>query len=318
MNREIKISARYLSQFLVLVIILMGTMVSAQCPDANGSHNLKSQADVDAFLVNNPSCTYISELELSGDISDISGFSTLTSVDYLYIDDCPNLIGLTGFHNIDTIFENLGFYDTEGFSDLCGLNNLKFIGNDLRLEGTKSIENLNGLENLIFIGDNISIEENEKLESLNGLQNASLVDGVSINILDNPVLANCCGLQNIFSNTADLDVTIVNTPSLCSSIEDIINADCEFPVTDCITNTSEELAINIKVYPNPASNYLKIDNYESQKIDQLLLYNSFGQRVIKVENPSSSIPVDLLANGIYVVEIRIGERTLSDKIIIEK
>ena len=105
---------------LGLCLVLQAGFLSAQCPDEN-EIRLDGQAEVDAFLEAYGDCTHLFELELSGDISDISGFSSLTSLDYLYINECPLITDLDGFSNVDSIFGNLGFYDTEGLTTLCGL-----------------------------------------------------------------------------------------------------------------------------------------------------------------------------------------------------
>ena len=317
MKKEIKNYIRYISQVLVLISIFITTGINAQdCPDQDEEIRLKSQAEVDEFLANNPNCTYIYEIEISGDINDLSGFSTLNSVSYLYINDCPNLIDLSGFGNIDSIYQNLGFYDTEGLTNLCGLDNLKYIGRDLRLEGTISIENLDGIENLTMLG-NIRIEENQNLENLNGLKNATMESESDISVKDNPALQSCCGIKDILITTSDLDIDIENNPSICSSAEEITTLICEFSSSTCITNTEEELVLDIKFSPNPVSNYLRIENFEDEIIDRLILYNSFGQSVMQIENPSTSVPMDLLPNGIYIVEIRMGGSNILNKVIVQ-
>lgn len=315
MNQKIN---NYLGLFfkaLCMMCILFAHTSSAQCPDQDDEIYLKSQAEVDAFLVNNPNCTYIYELELAGDINDLSGFSSLNTVSYLYLYDCPNLTDLSGLSNIDSVYGNLGFYNTEGFTNACGLESLVFIGNDLRFEGTVSIENLEGLENVIYIGDDITIEDNGSLENLNGIQNATLNEGSYINIDNNPMLTNCCGIQNIVNNTADVNLSIENTPSFCSTEEEIANAECNFPISSCITSTDEEQVIDVQISPNPVRNFLMIDNNESEKIDQLLVYNSFGQLVLQVKEPATQVKINFLSNGLYFVELRIGGLSKVVKIV---
>jgi len=302
----------------ILMFLFFTTSISAQCPNQDDENKLDGQAEVDAFLAENPNCTYLWELELSGDVTDISGFSTLTSVSYLYIDDCPNLTDISAFSNIDSIFGNLGFYDTEGLTSPCGLHNLVYIGNDLRFEGTVSIETLEGLENVNFIGDDISIEENENLENLNGIQNSFLIPGSSIRIRDNPSLTNCCGIQHLVNNTEDLSLIIENTPSFCSSEQEIIDADCNFPISSCITNTEDVASIDIKIYPNPAHTILKIANREAVEIDEIVMFNSFGHMVLRVVRPSTSIDIDFLSGGLYIAEIRIGDLKMVEKLVVQE
>ena len=112
--------SRCISICLLLISMLTASNLKAQCPNQNDDVTLDGQAEVDAFLADNPNCTHLDQLELSGDISDISGFSTLTSVDFLYIVDCPNLTDISAFSNIDSIHGHLGFEGTEGLTNACG------------------------------------------------------------------------------------------------------------------------------------------------------------------------------------------------------
>ncbi|MEM9545658.1 MAG: T9SS type A sorting domain-containing protein [Bacteroidota bacterium] len=317
MMTKINIS-KSISSVLLLISLFFTVNLNAQCPNQDDENKLKSQADVDAFLADNPDCTHLFELELSGDISDISGFSTLTSVEFLYIEDCPNLTDISAFSNIDSIFGHLGFDGTEGLTSACGFDNLVFIGRDLRVWETVSMQNLDGLENVVFIGDDISIEENQNLENLDGIKNASMVSGTRINLLDNPSLTNCCGIQHLIENTEDLSVNIQNTPSFCSSTTEILEADCSFPSSSCITNVDEQANIDIELFPNPASDYLEIRNAESLKIDGLVMYNSIGQVVHQVIEPRSIVNIDFLENGLYTVEIQTGNLSTAKKIVIQK
>ncbi len=318
MTYNLKNFASTLPSLLVLMIILSSSILYAQeCPDQDDSNYLNGQAEVDAFLASNPNCTYLYELDLSGDINDLSGFSSLTSLNYLYINNCPDLLDLSGFDNIDSIFGNLGFSNTAGITNLCGLNSLSFIGNDLRVEGTVSIKNLDGLESLRRVGDDITIEENQSLENINGLQNIDILDGDYISITDNPSLMSCCGLQIIISTAADISIQIENNPSMCSSISEISEADCEFPVSECMVNINDVSSININVYPNPTSNFLRLENNEEKYIDQLTIYNSYGQVVLKKDRPSEFISIEGVKNGLYIAEIKIGKFSEVVKIVVQ-
>ena len=83
-------SSTSISVVMLLISVLLTSNLNAQCPNQEDDNKLNGQAEVDAFLAANPDCTYLWELELSGDVSDISGFSKLTSVSFLYIQECPN------------------------------------------------------------------------------------------------------------------------------------------------------------------------------------------------------------------------------------
>ncbi|NOY94950.1 MAG: T9SS type A sorting domain-containing protein, partial [Chlorobi bacterium] len=55
----------------------------------------------------------------------------------------------------------------------------------------------------------------------------------------------------------------------------------------------------LKVYPNPFSNYIKIDN--NQILTRVIISNIAGQRVIDIVNPEHEVRTPNLVSGVYVV-----------------
>ncbi len=70
-------------------------------------------------------------------------------------------------------------------------------------------------------------------------------------------------------------------------------------VTD--TKIGDLDGIEFKVYPNPFSNHINIEN--SDKLTRVVISNIAGQRVIDVEYPNSEIRTDNLVSGIYVISL---------------
>jgi hypothetical protein len=70
--------------------------------------------------------------------------------------------------------------------------------------------------------------------------------------------------------------------------------------------------INLKLYPNPTSNFINITS--SETINQVELYSILGKKVLEV-NHTNSIDNSTLNSGIYFVKIHSGDRTISKKII---
>jgi len=96
-----------------------------------------------------------------------------------------------------------------------------------------------------------------------------------------------------------------------------INANGCYGTDDCpeeiVLSTEDELNINeeIRIYPNPASNTIMIEN-KIQAIENVMLYSLDGQMVLKQENLYSKIvqlDVSDLTSGIYIAQIttRMGE-----------
>jgi len=66
------------------------------------------------------------------------------------------------------------------------------------------------------------------------------------------------------------------------------------------------------VYPNPASNYLKISS--DQKVDRVEIYDPFGKESI-TSAYDTKINVSLLKKGIYFVKIYTGGEVVTRKLI---
>jgi len=64
-----------------------------------------------------------------------------------------------------------------------------------------------------------------------------------------------------------------------------------------------ELNDSFEVYPNPVTNVLHIKNNNGTIIKKVRVYNTIGQKVIEIENPSATIPLHKLSEGIYTVKI---------------
>lgn len=120
-------------------------------------------------------------------------------------------------NNFVYIKNNDGLHDLEGFKNLQNLQDILYVKNnsaltnfqELRLKSVSRIEvyanrnlqSLNGLDNLTaikFDGYAILISSNDNLRNLHGLQKVTVVKG-AIEIADNPLLADFCGLKALFS-----------------------------------------------------------------------------------------------------------------------
>ena len=68
----------------------------------------------------------------------------------------------------------------------------------------------------------------------------------------------------------------------------------------------------VKLYPNPASNILTIDN-GGAAIDNIIVTNALGQQVL-VSKQQSQIDVSLLPSGVYCVSVQSGATVVSQKV----
>ena len=308
----------------ILCFLIVAHNLQAQCPQGNETVKLEGQAEVDEFLLQNPSCTFIEELELTGDVTDISGFSTLTTLNYLYFENCPLLTELSAFINVDTIYENLGFYNTMGFVDLCGLNNLVYIGDDLRLEETEGIRSLVGLERLNTIADDITIFGNVDLENIENLETVisfgdDPLEKHNIGLRDNPKLSDCCGIQSLYEQFPQFNWVIENNAPNCNSLMEIENLDCNISPILCTTNSTNDTGLSyITVSPNPCSDFIELINPLGRSINKISLIGLDGRLVSEFDINSSRLDLAAVNAGIYLLRLRIDDVYKVSKIVVSK
>lgn len=131
---------------LFILCSLWGTRLCAQCPSANVF--LKTQAQVDAFQTNYPTCHDVSNITI--EIKD-DGTDPITS-----------LSALSGLQSFTA--GSLRVINT-GLSSFSGLDNITSIDGSLYLSGNTGIVNMTDFTNLstvtteIFIGSNTSLED---------------------------------------------------------------------------------------------------------------------------------------------------------------
>ncbi|MEM9545343.1 MAG: gliding motility-associated C-terminal domain-containing protein [Bacteroidota bacterium] len=162
-------------------------------------------------------------------LEEIDGFSNIVFQDTagISITENSNLKSISGFNNINQaayviIFQNHSLETITGFSDLRLIQ--IFIVKD-----NHSLENMVGFSQLtqclsFFLSDN------ESIENLDVFSNLLSVEGI-LQITGNSKLTDCCGIQELVSNLPPLAfVQIEDNPSECSSISEVINADCDLKV----------------------------------------------------------------------------------------
>jgi hypothetical protein len=77
----------------------------------------------------------------------------------------------------------------------------------------------------------------------------------------------------------------------------------------------EVLNNTISLYPNPAKNVIKIQNYSDAIVEKVSIYNMLGKLVLEESNPISSINLKPLSFGIHLVKIETSRGTLHKTIL---
>lgn len=91
------------------------------------------------------------------------------------------------------------------------------------------------------------------------------------------------------------------------------------PTTNVVTSILDPAESDIKIYPNPASHFVKIAT-ESSEIQQVRLSSLYGQEFFNqgysILQKDIEIPTAQLSNGIYILEIHTPKGRLTKKILV--
>ena len=179
---------------------------------------------------------------------------------------------------------------------------------------------LTGLTNLTSINGHIIIgggrwNGNDLLTSLSGLENINAGTIESLTIINNSSLSTCevqsiCDYLAMVSPYAPPVYIEANAPG-CSSQQEVEDACEAVDVADIIFNTT------FSIYPNPATNEVFISTNNDVIIEEVNIYNQFGQNIIHKSFSLNMIDVSLLQEGIYVLELVSDELKIREKLIIE-
>ena len=207
---------------------------------------LRTQAEVDNFINNYPSCDRISStLEIKGtDISSLSGLKNLRFINTLKISQTS----LTTLTDLEAI-EGIGILEITGNSNLLNLDGLQKIqklgldGNfnaGLVIQDNSSLQNLEGLNNLKEIRS-FELINNSSLNSIEELKNLSGEMG-RIEISKNPQLKNLQGLENIES----INVALLLEENGVTNLEGLTN----LKVVDFISIIKEDALVDLSGVSN--------------------------------------------------------------------
>lgn len=167
-------------------------LVLANCPicPSVGDVVFTSQAQLNDFILNYPSCT------------EINGNLTIGS-----LDGNTDITSLSALQNITSVNGNLLIVNNPLLESLNGLNALENVSGDVTIgTGNTTLNSITSLENLENIDGSLQILYNPQLTSLDGLQNLNplTISGLGLNIIGNENLT-FCNLPNICEYIAFVD-----------------------------------------------------------------------------------------------------------------
>ena len=222
------------------------------------------------------------------------------------------LTSLSGLESLTTIGNFLTINENIELSSLEGLNNITSIGGKLHIRRNYKLQNLNGLSSLQTMNGLLLVEDNSELTSLNGIGNINPITIDSVAIFDNPMLSTC-EVQSIcnYISLPDALVNIHDNASGCNDIADVESA-CQ------AVNIGELLFSDYySIYPIPAHDKLSIKTLNNAVIDNISLFNQYGQKVLSIENSDRIIDISGLISGLYIIEILNSDVKLRSKLIIK-
>ena len=112
----------------------------------------------------------------------------------------------------------------------------------------------------------------------------------------------------------DYIVTSTVCPADTSTVLVIVDGSCDF------TATIETLEVNFRVYPNPTSSTLFVDNGMGLTIDKIELIDMSGRVVLSVQkgsfnNQLAELNVSNLTTGVYTVRMTAGQASFNQRLI---
>ncbi|MFH1119406.1 MAG: T9SS type A sorting domain-containing protein [Bacteroidota bacterium] len=255
-------------------------------------------------------------------LADLSGLAIEQDSGYLNIFGNESLTSLRGLENLTEISEGMEIIANNDLGSLSGLNNVHSINGSVIISDNANLSNLSGLENLEHAGG-LNIDNNQNLVNLSSLQSLTSLSG-ELYISLNEKLQSLTGLNNIDANSISILEIWGNDLLTQCAVESICNyllnstgythisgnsSGCNSP--EEVEAACEEVGVNnidiseIKIYPNPANDYLFIETAEISGIKQFEIMNVCGRKVLNQADSGNNQPIDIgnLPDGLYILKV---------------
>ena len=124
--------------------------------------------------------------------------------------------------------------------------------------------------------------------------------------------------ETVTVNSNGMNVGDVKTAKIHCFSSDINNGEVIVPVTLTVTDVSvnEHNQIEVSVYPNPATNFVKVTSDQIQRVE---IYNMMGQLVFEQNYNDSNIVISTssMAPGTYAVKVTATSGTTTKQVIVK-
>ncbi len=140
---------------------------------------------------------------------------------------------------------------------------------------------------------------------------------LTVNPANGSINAGANVTATVTANSNGMNVGDTKTAKLHCFSSDIENGEVVIPVTLSITDVSvnEHNQIDVKIYPNPATNFVQVSSDEIQRVE---VYNMMGQIVFEQNYNDSqvTIPTTGMAPGTYAVKVTATNGTTTKQVIV--
>jgi hypothetical protein len=249
------------------------------------------------------------------DISENDNLMFLNGLDYLTniegnltIYDNPDLYCLTGLENLQTIGVNLHISNNLVLDNFLGLEQLDSVGGNFEVINNPYLNNLVALD-LTSINGDLEITGNESLIGLTGLDNVSASSIVNLTITYNDLLTDC-DVQSVceYLGSPGGTIEIHDNATGCNSPEEVEE--------HCLTAQEENSTAEVLLLsPNPASSFITITTTNNQPVEEVIIYNHLGQKVLTAKPVNNTVNVSKLKAGLYLMEILSANRITRTKFL---
>jgi hypothetical protein len=323
------------------IAALLSTLLVIHLANAQGclpsGITFSTQQQIDNFQASYPGCTKIEgSATISGaDIVNLSGLNILTAVEgtfsISYNSVLTNLIGLEMLNEVGNSFIIGNNGDLE---NLSALESITSIGYDFKIGNNPNLSSIVTSGQLQQVYGSLEIHNNEKLSSLSGFESLTTVGAMSI--ISNSTLSSLEGLENIDGNSMvsleisyNPNLSICDVQSVCDFLEthyetatimenapgcedkEVVQQACGVFIDNFIHDTEYSL------FPNPANQSVTITTKNGSTINEVSIYNPYGQKVYHGIPDNNTLDISKLQPGIYVVEVLTEEGNVRKKLIVQ-
>jgi hypothetical protein len=326
--------------FLSAFLIICHTIVFSQGCLPEGII-FETQEQIDNFQANFPGCSeiegdvFIGSPDGNLNIMNLQGLNSIVQINgSLDIIGCYSIGDLSGLNSLIQVGESVEINSCTELDNLSGLNSLTHVGGGFKITLNNILTNIEALESLTSIGGDLYLVNNVTLHSFDGLDNLISVTGL-IHISHNVNLTDITAIINIDPNSIQGYIAIIgnfnlsncSVQSICGFIENpnglafISNNDigCNNMAeveAGCLTSVNDN--INSKEFtlsPNPATNYLIISVQGGLPIEEVIIYNRLGQKVLETKPVNNTLDVSMLNTGVYLIEGKTKDFIVRQKLI---